>query len=189
MSLRASNACRFSQCLPGVAALLARRLRLLRYLSFFLLLLPSLIRAADDSTTARHLDDTLDAKASENYLTDCGTNEIRCLWFRQDNIKVGEIMSFNLRDQAVHTARWIWYSAIQATETHKLTQAQLLSLQKIVEQLPVSDGRVELKRTVSVSTRVGGNLKVFHYDRRHAPAVILRLYDIGGGYFYDGKGE
>jgi hypothetical protein len=150
---------------------------MLRYISILLVLIPSLVQAADDSGAT---------KSFEGYLANCVTNEIRCIWFLDDKPNVGMMMTLSLRDYTVFTAREVYNWATQAVETRKLTHPQVLSLQKIVEQLPASDGKVEFRRAVSVSIRRGGKVEVFHYDRQHAPAIIQRLYDIGGGYFYPG---
>jgi hypothetical protein len=150
---------------------------MLRYISIFLVLIPSLVRAADDSDAAKYFED---------YLANCGTNEIRCIWFLDDRPNVGMVMTLSLLDHKVYTAREVYNWATQNSGTHKLTHPQVVSLQKIVGQLPASDEKVEFKRAVSVSIRRGGKVEVFHYDRQHAPAVIQRLYDIGGGDCYDG---
>jgi hypothetical protein len=63
----------------------------------------------------------------------------------------------------------------------------VLSLQKISAELPPSDLTVKFGKAVFVSVWRNGKVEVFHYNRQHPPAVIRRIYDIGGGYFYDGK--
>src|SRR5438874_8081771 len=157
---------------------IVRRLRMLRYISILLALVPLLVRAADDADATKHF---------QEYLAQCGTNEVRCVWFLHDKPNVGMVMTLNLQDYTVFTAREVYNWAVQSSETRTLTHPQVLNLQKIVEQMPPSDKTVEFSRAVSVSIRRAGKVEIFRYDRQHAPALLQRLYDIGGGYFYDGK--
>ncbi len=149
---------------------------MLRYLFILLVLNPFFIRAADDGGAAKFFGD---------YLAGCGTNEIRCIWFLGPN--VGMVMIFNIQDYTVFTAREVYNWAEQTSETRKLSHSQILSLREIAEQMPPSDNTAEFSEAVSVSIRREGRVQVFRYDRHHAPMVIQRLYDIGGGYFYDGN--
>jgi hypothetical protein len=151
---------------------------MLRYIFILFTLIPSLVHAADNAGAIKHFED---------YLASCDTNGICCVWFLDDNPNVGMVMTFDVRGETVFTARDVYDWAIQSSETRRLTHSQTLSLTTIAEQMPPSDKTVEFDRAVSVSIRREGKVEIFHYDRRHAPAVIQRLYDIGGGYFYDGK--
>jgi hypothetical protein len=151
---------------------------MLRYAYIFLALIPSLVRATEDGDAARFFQD---------YLTKCGTNEIRCLWFLQGSSRTGMMMTLNLQNYTGFTAREVYNWATQASETHTLTHSQVLRLKEITGQMPPSEQNLEFRRTVSISIRSGAKVQVFHYDRQHAPAVIQRIYDIGGGYFYGGK--
>jgi hypothetical protein len=168
---------------------------MLRHLFILLAVVPSFVRAADTDAT-KHLFEYLadcgtnrDAtKHFEDYLARCGTNKICCVWFLHDNPKVGMVMLFDIQDETVFTTRDVPNWALQNSDLRRLTHSQVLSLQKIAGQMPPSDKTVGFSRAVSVSMRREGKVEIFHYDRRHAPAVIQRLYDIGGGYFDDGKG-
>jgi hypothetical protein len=123
----------------------------------------------------------------EGYLTDCNTNEIRCLWFHQDSPNVGMEMTLNINEYTVETVRDVYDWAQQGRHTQKLSDAQVGSLKEIIGNLPASDKNTEFNRSVFVSIRNGGKVNVFQYNRRHAPSAIQRIYDIGGGYFYSGK--
>jgi hypothetical protein len=124
-----------------------------------------------------------------DYLSKCGTNEIRCLWFLDDKSNVGMVMTTKLDDYTVFTAREVCDWAEQSSETRKLSHAQVLSLKQIVKDLPASDKNAGFDRSVFVSIRKDNKTEVFQYDRRHAPAVVQRIYDICGGYFYNGNGD
>jgi hypothetical protein len=143
-----------------------------------MVLVPQLVPAADHADAIKHF---------QEHLAQCGTNEIRCVWFSQDKPNVGMVMTLDLQHESVFTVREVYNWALQCFETHNLTHPQVLSLQKISGELPPSDPAAEFGKTVSVSLRRGGKVEVFHYSRQHAPSVIQRIYDIGGGYFYDGK--
>ncbi|MBI3852365.1 MAG: hypothetical protein HY298_19080 [Verrucomicrobia bacterium] len=133
---------------------------------------------------------TDDAKATKHfqeYLAKCGTNEIRCVWFLNEKPNVAMVMTLNLQAYSVYTVREVYNWALQSEETRKLSHSQVLSLQKISGELPPSDKTVEFGKAVSVSIRKGDKVEVFKYDRKRAPTVIQRIYDIGGGYFYNSK--
>lgn len=138
--------------------------------------------AKAEAAASHHGDAT---KYFQGYLSACGTNEIRCVWFLDDQPNVGMVMTLNLRNSSVFTVRDVYNWAMQNSETRTLTDSQVLSLRNIIAQMPASDEQVEFNRSVSVSLRRSDEVEIFHYDRRHAPDVIQRLYDIGGGYFYD----
>ena len=131
-------------------------------------------------------DDTNAIKYFEAFLTGCRTNEIRCLWFLQDQPKVGMVMTLSLPMGTVFTAREVYHWATQASDNRKLTQPQVVSLQEIMEHMPPSESTVRFSEAISVSIRRSGNVEIYHYHRIHPPPVIQRLYDIGGGYFYGG---
>ena len=150
------------------------RNRILRCACIALAFFPLFISAADIGGAVKYFED---------YLANCGANEIRCIWFSGTNVNVGMLMSFDLRDHSVFTARFVYNNSVQTSETRKISEAQILSLRKIAQQMPPSERAVEPSQTVSVSIWREGGVDVFHYDRHHAPTVIERLYDIGGGYF------
>jgi hypothetical protein len=118
----------------------------------------------------------------KDYLAKCATNEIRCLWFLQDNPKVGMVMAINFNEESVSTAREVYNWAVQSLETRKLSHAQILNLKKIISSLPASDKNADFNKSVFVSIRNGTNVEVLQYDRQHAPGIVQRIYDIGGGY-------
>jgi hypothetical protein len=143
-----------------------------------MLLLPASLRAAEDTNAIKYF---------EGFLNGCGTNQIRCLWFLQDQPRVGMVMTLNLPMATVFTAREVYNFATQGSDNRKLTQPQVVSLQEIIEHMPPSEPTVRFSEAISVSIRRTGNVEVFHYHRTHPPPVIQRLYDIGGGYFYSGN--
>ena len=155
-----------------------RTLTLLSHLLLLLALFPSSLRAADDTNAIKYF---------EAFLQGCGTNEIRCLWFLQDQPKIGMVMTFNLPTATVYTAREVYNWATQASDNRKLTQPQVISLHEIVEKMPPSEATVRFAEAISVAVRRNGDVEIYHYHRVHPPPVIQRLYDIGGGYFYGGS--
>ena len=154
---------------------------------FFALVLiggsPGSSALAQKSTAATAQDNNTDAEHYfKQYLEGCETNEIRCLWFLQDNSKVGMVMTLNLTEDTVFTVRDVYNWAHQASHTKQLTDSQVNSLKKVVNDLPASDKNATFERSVLVSIRKSTRAEVFQYDRRHAPASIQRIYEIGGGY-------
>jgi hypothetical protein len=137
-----------------------------------------LVHAANDTNAIKYF---------EAFLQGCGTNEIRCLWFLQDQPSIGMVMTFNIPTATVYTAREVYNWATQASDNRKLTQPQVITLQEVTEKMPPSESTVRFAEAISVAVRRNGNVEIYHYHRIHPPPVIQRLYDIGGGYFYGGN--
>jgi len=123
----------------------------------------------------------------KDYLAKCDTNEVRCLWFLDDKPEVGMVMTINLNKESVFTAREVYNWAEQGSQIRQLSDAQKLNLEKTIGDLPASDKNAEFNESVFVSLRNGSQVKIFQYNRQHAPAIIQRIYDLGGGYFEGGK--
>lgn len=168
-------------------------LSMLRFICMLLIIVPTLVRATSD--IGQVLDEaifghTRDAEATkyfQEYLTKCGTNEIRCVWFLDNKLTVGMVMTINLHDYSVFTVRDVYNWEFQNSETRKLSYSQVTNLQKIYNELPPSDSTADFQKSVSVSFWRKGKVKIFRYDRQHVPAEVQRIYDIGGGYFDDGR--
>ena len=134
------------------------------------------------------LDSTSPAsKYFEAFLAGCNTNEVRFLWFLDDNPVVGEMMTINLNKESVFTALEVYNWAEEGSQVRQLSHSQKLNLEKIIGDLPASDKNAEFNKSVFVSLRNGSQVKMFQYNRQHAPAIIQRIYDLSGGYFQDDK--
>jgi hypothetical protein len=123
----------------------------------------------------------------KDYLAKCDTNEIRCLWFLQDNPEIDMVMTINLNKESVFTAREVYNWAEQGSQIRQMSHSQKLNLEKIIGDLPASDKNAEFDKSVFVSLRNGSQTKIFQYNRQHIPAIIQRIYDLGGGYFEGSK--
>ena len=119
----------------------------------------------------------------EHYLANCDTNAINCLWFLQNQPGIGMVMTIHLDQETVFTVRDVYNWALQGGDgTRRLTHSQVLTLKQIIGNLPASDKNADFNKSVFISIRNGEKVEVFQYDRRHAPAIVQRIYDIGGGY-------
>jgi hypothetical protein len=120
----------------------------------------------------------------KDYLAKCDTNELRCVWFLQDNPRIGMVMTIRLDQETVLTGRDFYGWALQGGDgNRRLSHPQVLTLKQIICNLPPSDKMADFNKSVFTSVRNGKNVEVFQYDRHRCPAIILRVYDIGGGYF------
>ena len=152
---------------------------MLRYILLFLFLWTPFVHAAEpEAQVKRHFQD---------YLGLCGENEIRCLWFHDDTTVVGMVMQVNLADYSVRDYRDVFDWAKQGGVPHMISHPQLLTLRKIISDLPPSDKKADYRWSVFVAVRRNGKVEVFQYDRRRVPSVVRRIYDLGGGYFWNGK--
>lgn len=161
---------------------------MLRYIILLLIVVPVVVYFTVDPVDLLATDQVQATRHFRDYLAKCETQRMRCVWFSDNRTKVGMVMELDLRKYTVYTVRDVYDWALQCTETRKLSHSQVLSLSKISATLPPSDPEIEFSKAVSVAVRRGNKVEVFHYSRQTAPAVIQRIYDIGGGYFNDGKG-
>ena len=73
-----------------------------QYPSTLLVLFPLFVCALD-SPAKRHF---------ENYLAQCGSDEIRCVWFLNEDQRVGMVMPLDLQKSDVNTVRMVHNGAI-----------------------------------------------------------------------------
>jgi hypothetical protein len=118
----------------------------------------------------------------EEYLSKCPKSEVRCVWFIDDHIKVGMVMTIDLQKHEVRTVREVYDWASQKSESRKLSHTQVESLKAIVSALPLTTPNVLFGRGVHVAYVKEEKVQIRTYDRRAAPQILQRLYDIGGGY-------
>lgn len=137
---------------------------------------------ADASTAGQFPTDSLARRYFDNYLHQCGTNDLRCLWFLDNNPRVGMVMTINLEQQTVYTVRDVYDWAEQAAHTRPLSDSQVLTLKQIINDLLPSAPNSDFSRSLFVSKRNGDKTEVFQYDRHHIPPAVRRIYDLGGGY-------
>lgn len=121
-------------------------------------------------------------KFFEDYLSKCPENEIRSVWFLDDNTQVGEIMTMNLQKYEVATVTEVYNWASQHSESRKLSHYQVGALRSIVSILPQSTPNLLFGRGIHVAFVKDGKVHRRTYDRKAAPQMIQRLYDIGGAY-------
>jgi hypothetical protein len=121
-------------------------------------------------------------KYFEDYLSKCPESEVRCVWFSDDHIKVGMVMTIDLQNYEVRTVREVFDWASQGSENRKLSHSQVESLEAIVSALPLTTPNVLFGRGIHVAYAKEGKVQNRTYDRRAAPQILQRLYDIGGGY-------
>ena len=122
----------------------------------------------------------------EYYLSQCDTNEVRCLWFLGDNPKVGMVITVSLNKDTVFTVREVFDWAEQGAKKEPLSLSTHSEIKNLIPELPASDKSAAFAGSVFIAARTDGPLKIYQYNRRHPPEVMRRIYDLGGGYFYDG---
>jgi hypothetical protein len=115
------------------------------------------------------------------YLSECPEAEIRCLWFHDNHIRVGMVMTINLRERTVYTVRDVYNHARQASHTRRLGPYHTDEARDLLPELPPSAPYVGFAEGLHLAYRLEGQPHVVTYDKSAAPAVVRRLYDIGGG--------
>jgi len=116
-----------------------------------------------------------------NYLANCETNAIHCLWFHKNDPTSGAVMTIHLDHEVVFSVTDDYNWAFRVHAPQKLTYSQAMTLRQITRDLPASEKNADFDKSVFISKRNGKNVEVYQYDRSHAPAVVQRIYDIGGG--------
>lgn len=94
------------------------------------------------------------------------------------------VMTIQLDGKTVNTARDVYGWAEQDSATNKLDDVQVFRLQQMISTLPAPDNNSPYASSVFISIRDGQSARIFQYDRHYTPAVIWRIYDVAGGYFY-----
>ena len=107
-----------------------------------------------------------------------GKNEILMSWFLDGNPRIAMICTADLSTSKVMSYRDVYDWAIQASETHELRHPQLLTLRKLVKNLPPSAKTPELKNLLLVSVVEKGQAKTYVYNRLALPQNVIRLCDI-----------
>ena len=121
-------------------------------------------------------------KFFEDYLSKCPENEVRCVWFFDDHIKVGMVMTIDLQKYEVQTSREVYNWASQCAESRKLSHSQVGAVKAIVSELPPTTPNVLFGKGIHVAYSKDGKVQNKTYDRQAAPKILQRLYDIGGDY-------
>ncbi len=121
--------------------------------------------------------------ANVAWLKQVGRDQVRTSWFFGGNPSVAMLCTADLSTSTVATAREVYNHATQAAKQHGLSEAQVLTLGKLIQNLPASANVPDLKNLILVSVlQANGKAEVFRYDRSQPPAEIVRLYDLTGAY-------
>lgn len=141
---------------------------------------PAAAAATTDQTNADHFREPL--AYYKYYLESCREQDIRCLWFLNDNIKVGMVMALNLRQSQVKTFRHVFAWAMQDEEERKLSHTQTTALESLLPQLPQApEVKTEFAQGLHIAFWKAGKPCLISYPKHAVPRLVQRLYDIGGG--------
>lgn len=115
------------------------------------------------------------------YLSKCPENEIRCLWFVGNSIRVGMIMQIQIEESKVSTVREVFNWALQNAKTREMSHYQLVVAKELLPGLPASTPGVPFAEGLHISFWHGKKLHTVTYSKKAAPLLVQRLYDVGGG--------
>ena len=121
-------------------------------------------------------------KSFDSYLSQCPQNELRCIWFLNDQVGIGMKMTIDLEKHSVLTFRHVYNFARQATKIRELSRQQVITLKSLIVQMPKSVKSGKRVDSVFVSYRKDDKVEVRRFHRVKLPREVERLYDIGGGY-------
>ena len=121
-------------------------------------------------------------KYFNGYLSECSENEIRCVWFLNDSVQIGMVMSIDLKNSNVHTVRDVYDHAHQSSRTRELSHSQILTLKGLMAGMPKSNAEGNRFESVRIAFWREGKVEVREYARAKLPRAAERIYDIGGGY-------
>jgi hypothetical protein len=111
-----------------------------------------------------------------------GNNEIRMSWFLGGDPGVAMVCTADLAANKVTTSREVHDHASQSSKTRELSDAQVLTLNNLIKNLPPSAKGPELKNLILVSVVEKGQAKTYLYDRLNLHQDIVRLHDLTGAY-------
>ena len=120
----------------------------------------------------------------QTYLDQCAEDEVRCLWFLQDDPRIGMEMTLKLRTKTVETARDHYLRSRDQLTEHTLDDLDIRQIGQIISHLPPPDASSPYGSTLFVAVRNGGATRVSAYDRHFSPGGVRELYRIAGAYFY-----
>jgi hypothetical protein len=118
------------------------------------------------------------------FLDQCGTNEIRCLWFLRDDPRTGMRMTIQLKGKNTSTSMDVFELSEQEHTSRTLDDYQIAKLEDLSKHLPPSDKHSSYNSSIFVSVREEGPKTIFQYDRHHLPMPVRQLYAISGGFIY-----
>ncbi|QIF02075.1 hypothetical protein [Roseimicrobium sp. ORNL1] len=132
--------------------------------------------------------DQLNAEFAKNnldyfkkYLSDCPETQIRCLWFLRDSIRIGMVMTMDLREDTVYTVRDVFDHARQNSQTREMSYAQTVTAEELLPSLPDTTPDVPFAEGLHISFWRDKKLHTVTYSKKATPLLIQRLYDVGGG--------
>lgn len=108
--------------------------------------------------------------------------EIRTSWFLNGSPGVAMVCTADLSASKVTTSREVYEHASHSTKTRELSHAQVLTLRKLIGELPPLAEAPEFKNLLLVSVVENGKVKTRLYNRLKLPRKIVRLYDLTGAY-------
>ena len=121
-------------------------------------------------------------KYFDRYLSECSESEIRCVWFLNDTVQIGMVMTIDLSKYNVHTVRDVYAHAHQSSRTRELSHSQILTLKGLMAAMPKSNAEGNRFKSVRIAFWREGKVEVREYSRAKLPRAAERIYDIGGGY-------
>jgi hypothetical protein len=125
------------------------------------------------------------------YLADCGSDEIRCVWFANNDLQTGWKMTLNLHSGSVETVR-DGYDATRVAEhpnPGELTAEKTAALRHILDSPPPTQEVFPLEQCLLIAQRVGAQVKIWQYNRVNPPPLVKQLYDLSGGYISLGEAD
>jgi len=150
----------------------------LTLLGWLLVLLPSPVRAQiaiseipQDSAMEQHF---------RTFLNGCAPDEIRCVWFNNNSVQVGMVLTLNLHDGSVATRRDVVDWAVQNSQNTPgaLSADNIAEIKKLIATLPASQDIFPFAECVLLAEHSGPTVKVYQYNRINPPLAIQHIYDI-----------
>ena len=100
-------------------------------------------------------------------------------WFLDGNTKIAMQTKINQSGQA-SSVRSVYNWAEQASRVNDLTEAQMTSVGKVIEELPESAQSIPVEFLYIASFKYKGEWMTRVYDRRHLPSGVPKLHGMVG---------
>jgi len=127
-------------------------------------------------------------QATLNWLKSVKPAQVRTAWFLHGKPSIAMVCTADLQKYEVATAREVFNHATQSQKTRKLSHVQVMKLKGMLEGMPRSTEKTELKSLVVVSFMKDKTTTFYAYDRGTLPPRMNRLFDLTGAYVETGKG-
>ena len=124
-----------------------------------------------------------------DYLQQCGKGEIRCLWFLQDDPRLGMELTLDLDTHKTEAVRDPFQGQREEMSHFELDDLEVSEINRLLSHLPAAEASAPYGSTIFLARRVEGAIRVWQYNRHYPPGEVRALFNLTNTYFYSDDHE